>query len=82
MSEIDDQIAAIKLRREAAYNAKIRAEATRESAQVIEASALAKLKEEFGVDNLADARVRLEELQAEVQSRLAEISKELDEIEL
>jgi hypothetical protein len=80
VSAIDDKIAAIKSRIDAARTAQIRAEATRESAQVTEAQAMALLAEEFGVDNLAMTRAKLAELQEELQACLDSITSELDEI--
>lgn len=82
MSDIDNQITLIKSKRDAANLAKVRAEATKENAQAAQDAAMARLKDEFGVDNLAEARAKLVELQTEVQTYLAEITKELDEIEL
>lgn len=81
MSAIDDKIAAIKSRIDAARIAQVRAEATRETAQAAEAQAMAKLAQEFGVDNLADARAKLAELQSELDACLQSITSELDEIE-
>lgn len=81
MSEIDNQIAEIKARIDAGRIAKARAEATKESARAIEAQALAKLKEEFGVDNLVDARAKLVTLQNELKIALDNITEQLNEIE-
>lgn len=82
MSDIDNQITLIKTKHTAANLAKVRAETTREHAQAAQDVAMARLKDEFGVDNLAEARAKLVELQTEVQTYLSEITKELDEIEL
>ncbi len=82
MSELDAKIASIKARREAFQLAKVRAEATKESAEKAEAAAMQRLKDEFGLDNLADARAKLVELQTDLQSQLDEITQALDEIEL
>lgn len=82
MSEIDAKIASIKARREAAQIAKVRAEATKETAQASYDAAMARLSDEFGVDSLAVARGKLTELQADLQAQLDEITEVLDEIEL
>ena len=82
MSEIDDQIARIKAKIDAGRIAKARADATRENAQAAEDSAMARLKEEFGVDSIEEARGKLGELQAEVNAYLKEITDVLDEIEI
>lgn len=82
LSTIDNQIAMLKSRIDAARLADARAQATRETAQASEAAAMSKLQSEFGVDSIADARVKLVELQTDLQSKLDEISSVLDEIEL
>lgn len=81
MSEIDDRIAKLKSRIDAGRMAKARAEATRESAQATEAQAMAKLADQYGVDNLAGARDKLVELQTQLQALTDEITAELDVIE-
>lgn len=81
MSNIDNEIALIKSKIEAAQRAKIRAEATRETAQASEVAALQRLKDEFDVDNLSEARAKLAELQTDLRNKLDEITAILDEIE-
>lgn len=82
MSDIDAKISMIQSRIEAARIAKARAEAVRETAQESEDKAMAQLAAQFGVDNVAQARAKLAELQAEVQTMLTEITTVLDTIEL
>ena len=81
MSAIDDKISAIKSRIDSLRLTQVRAEATKESAQATEAQAMAKLAQEFGVDNLPEARDKLAQLQAELDACLESITSELDEIE-
>jgi hypothetical protein len=81
LSELDNQIAMLKSRRDAAQLAKARAEATRETAQASSDAAMAKLKEEFGVDNLDEARAKLTELQEGLRTQIVEITSILDTIE-
>jgi predicted nucleic acid-binding Zn-ribbon protein len=82
LSSIDNQIALLKSRIDAARLADARAQATRETAQASESAAMDKLRSEFGVDNLTDARAKLVELQTDLQSKLDEISSVLDDIEI
>ncbi len=81
MNTIDNEIALIKSKIEVAHRAKIRAEATRETAQASEAAALQRLKDEFDVDNLNEARAKLAELQTDLRTKLDDITALLDEIE-
>lgn len=81
MSNIDNEIALIKSKIEVAQRAKIRAEATRETAQASEVAALQRLKDEFDVDNLSEARAKLAELQTDLRTKLDDITALLDEIE-
>jgi hypothetical protein len=82
MTDIDAKIAEIKSRIDNARMAKARAEATKEAAQQAEAHALAKLADEFGLDNPLAARAKLAELQNELQMCLDDVTTHLDKIEL
>ncbi len=82
MSAIDDKISAIKSRIDALRMAQVRAEATRENAQAVEASAMATLAKEFGVDSIPETRAKLAELQSELDTCLESIESELDEIKI
>ena len=82
MTDIDSTIAMIKSRRDAAQVAMVRAQTISETAQASEDAARAKLREEFGLDNLAEARAKLEQLQSELQNILDAIATELDAMEL
>lgn len=81
MTDIDNQIASIKARIDTLRLAKARAEATKETAQATEAAAMAKLKANFGVDSVGEARDKLAELQADLQRQLLEVTGILDQIE-
>jgi ribosome recycling factor len=81
LSDIDNKIAMIKSRIDAARMAKARAEATKETAKASEQQAMARLQEEFGVDNLSVARDKLAELQGQLQTCVDEITAQLDEVE-
>lgn len=81
MSNIDNEITLLKSRLEQAQLAKVKAQATREHAEETEAAALERLRTEFGVDTVVQARDRLVELQTDLQTKLSEITSILDEIE-
>lgn len=82
MSDIDAKISAIKSRRDAAQLAMMRAQAAKENAEAAEDAAMHRLLEEFGLDNLADARAMLAKLESDVQNLMDEVTRTLDDIEL
>lgn len=82
MSDIDNKITQLKARIAAAQLAQARAEATTETAKATQDSAMARLKDEFGVDSLADARGKLVELEDELQQLATSITRILDEHDL
>ena len=71
----------LQRRVDAARLAKARAQAAHEQALKLREEALLRLKEEFGIDNLDDARAMLEQLRSQAQHELSEVAKVLDEIE-
>ena len=82
MSNTDSDIAMLQSRIDAARIAKARSEATTETAQATLDAAMLKLKTDFGVDNLADARAKLLELQTNLQSRIDQIVDMLDKMDI
>jgi len=82
MSDIDATIDMLKSRVNAAQLAKARSIATKETAQASFDSAMSALKTEFGLDNLAQARDKLESLQADLQSKVDGVATQLDAMEL
>jgi ribosome recycling factor len=78
---MNPEIVALQKRVEAARLAKARAEAAREQAEKLRAEALQALQDEFGIDNLADARGKLEQLRSKAQEELNEVVNILNEIE-
>jgi hypothetical protein len=81
MNSIDTQIAKLKDRIEAARIAKARAEAAHQIALETKEEAEARLKAEFSLDSLTDARARLEELQQKLETDLRSAELMLDELE-
>lgn len=79
---IETEIAAIKKRIEGARTAKIRAEVAKEAAQKQYDEGMAKLRELFGVDNQVQARAKLAELQADLASKVEQITQTLDKHKL
>lgn len=78
---IDEQVTQLKIRLNNAQLAKLKAEAAHNSAQERLDEYLRQLKDDFGVDNLGAARVKLEELQVELEDKLRKIKETLDSIE-
>lgn len=78
---IDEEVANLKTRLNAAQLAQLKAEAAQNSAQERLDMYLKQLREDFGVDNLGDARAKLEELQAELTIKLQAAKEILDSIE-
>ncbi len=66
---------------DAARLAQARAVAAREQAEELKQNALKALASEFGIDNLEDARGKLEQLRSQAQKELSEVARLLDEIE-
>jgi formate-dependent nitrite reductase cytochrome c552 subunit len=79
---IESQIAGIKKRIEDARLAKMRAQVAQETAQKQYDAGMAKLRELFGVDNQAQARAKLAELQADLDSKMEQITLMLDKHKL
>lgn len=79
---IDEQIANLKAKLERAQRDNIRAEANKESAQATYDLAIQQLQKDFGVDNLGQARAKLEELEGALTKKLAEVTELLDNIEV
>lgn len=79
---IETQIAAIKKRIEDARLTKMRAQVAQETAQKQYDEGMAKLRELFGVDNQAQARAKLAELQADLDSKVEQITQTLDKHKL
>jgi uncharacterized protein YpuA (DUF1002 family) len=75
---IDEQIASLKKRIEAARLAKARADVGREAADKQHAEAMAELRDSFGVDNQAQVRAKLAQLQDDVASKLEQITQILN----
>ncbi len=66
---------------DAARLAQARAVAAREQAEELKQNALKALASEFGIDNLEDARGKLEQLRSQAQKELSEVARLLDERE-
>jgi hypothetical protein len=81
LTETDAEIEEIRRRVDSARLAKARAEAQLESALSARDQTISILKEEFGLDNLSDARAMLLELKAERDNQLNTIKDLLDQIE-
>lgn len=79
---IDSDIAAIKKRLADAQLVKARSEGIKQSVEQQYQEALQALQEQFGLDNLQDARAKLTELEKAVQDELASITSFLDEYDL
>lgn len=79
---IEEQIAQLKARAESATAAKYRAEAAKHSAQQRYDEAMQLLAEQFGLDNLKDARAKLEQLETTLQNKVAEATEILDAMKL
>lgn len=82
MSDIDNRISTIKAKVESARLTKARAEANRESAQKAYDKAMQTLEQDFGLDNLSDARDKLASLQAALEEQLNEVETLLDDLNL
>lgn len=76
-----DKITSVRQRLDALRTQKVRNDALLESATQARDQALEDLRTQFGLDNIADARAMLAELEDNYQQRLTEITKILDEIE-
>lgn len=75
MTDLDATIAQLKKDIESARIKKIRSEADRDRAERDKLDAVGKLKEQFGLDNLTDARDKL----ADLRSLLADSIKRIEE---
>jgi len=82
MEDIDSAIERLKARSQEAMSAKYRAEATKESAERQLEQAMQVLKDDFGIDNLADARATLAKIQARAQELIDEAQHKLDAMNL
>ena len=82
MSNTDTDITVLQSRIDAARIAKARSEATTETAQATLDAAMLKLKNDFGVDNVEDARAKLMELQTNLQTRIDQIVAILDTMDI
>ena len=82
MSNIEASIEMLKSRVNAGHLAKARALATKETAQASFDTAMAAIMAEFGLDNLSAARDKLEDLQADLQSKVDGVAAQLDAMEL
>ncbi len=71
----------LKAKADAARIAKARAEATQQAAKEQYDKAMAQLFEKFGLDNLADARAKLDELQRDLDEKVATVTEKLDQID-
>lgn len=78
MATLDDQITQLKKQAELATAAMYRAQANKEALQRSEQEAMSALLEEFGLDNLRDARARLTELEDQIADKIVEANKILD----
>jgi len=82
LSNTDTDITVLQSRIDAARIAKARSEATTETAQATLDAAMLKLKNDFGVDNVEDARAKLMELQTNLQTRIDQIVAILDTMDI
>jgi hypothetical protein len=82
MVDINSAIEDLKTRTQEAMSARYRAEATKESAEKQLEQALAILKENFGLDNLTDARAMLTKIEARAQELIDEAEQKLDAMNL
>jgi predicted nucleic acid-binding Zn-ribbon protein len=82
LSTIDEEIASIKQRINAAQIAKVRADAAKENAENNFETGMLELRSKHGLDSLQDVRAKLAELQQDLQSKKDEVSTILDEINL
>ena len=79
---VDEQIAALKAKVNKAQLIKARSEAAKELAEKNKQDAMARLRDEFGVDNLEDVHAKLAELQSDLDDQLSKVSEILDNINL
>jgi hypothetical protein len=82
MTDIDSAIEDLKQRNQSALSAKYRAEATKESAEKQLEQAMQVLREQFGIDNLSEARATLAKIQAKAQELIDEAEQKLDAMNL
>lgn len=82
LSNIESRIATLKSKINAAQLAKVRAEATKENAEINYALAMQELRSKFGVDNPQDARAKLVELQKTLEAKMAEAEEISNRINL
>lgn len=78
MSELDAKIEKLKQAANDARLRKARAEAAIENAEKEKASILTELQEQFGLDNLADARDKLTQLQNDLADKVANVEEILN----
>lgn len=82
LNDLDSQIAFLKDKINKAQLAKMRAEASKETALINYAAAMKDLQDKFGVDNPQQARDKLMELQRTLDTKMADVRNVLDEINL
>lgn len=78
--DIKDRLDSAKDRIESLKRDKIRAEASRDSAKDELKKILGELKSEHGISNVAELKARITELEGEVESKIAEAEKALDDL--
>lgn len=77
--DVETQVHQLRDRLATAQRAKIRAEAAAEAARATEADALTRLRVEYDVNDLNEARVLLAALQAELADEVTALRTALDE---
>jgi hypothetical protein len=77
LSDIDD----LKKRIDQARLNQARAQAQKEQAEKLYTEGMTRLKDEFGLDNLEDARAMLGQLRSQLDTELSQVASLLDKIE-
>lgn len=80
MSDLLDKVRDIQVRLESVQRAHVRAEHDRETASAAVAQARASLIQEFGVSTSEEAKLKLAQLEQEVQSSIDALDSKLNQI--
>lgn len=82
MPDIDQQVREIKAKIEVAQRTRFRAEADRDAAEVARSNALAKLKEDYGVSTVDEAKAVMADMRAELDELISQTRQSLNELNL
>lgn len=82
MASIDQQVSDLKARIEVATRNKIRAEHDQEAARKAADTALDRLKTEYGVSTVDEAKAKMLDMQSELNELISQTRQSLSEINL